>query len=436
MEQLEKELKLNHSLKSLLRVCGVGAAIASAAFLATPAAPRAQMTDGIAAVVNDTPISTYDVLQRINLIVASSGVQPSPETIPRLQAQVLRNLVDELIQLQEAERLGVEVAQEEIDAQMARIGASNGLTATDISSVLSEQGIDPAALRDQIRAEIVWNRIVNGRFGSRVRIGDEQINQVLDRMARDAQRDQFLVSEIFLPVDSPELAEDIYNGGVQLIAQMQQGAPFDAVARQFSAAPSAAVGGDLGWVAEGELSAEVTRVLSEMQSGQVSAPVPSSGGFYILALRDRRSAPKDVTQVISLMQAVTALPPEAGPADQAEARARLDDFADRVGGCSDFQAAADRFDDVVAADLGAMELSELSPEFRETAVGLGIEELSEPVRSSAGLHMLIVCERSGANGVAMPSRDQVEDRLYNQQISMLSRRYLRDLRRDSTVEFR
>jgi len=410
----------------------------SALSLAGPAdrSHAAGIRDGIAAVVNDVPISSYDIRQRINLIIASSGVQPPPEALPRLQAQVLRNLVDEQLQLQEAARLGIEIAPEEIDGQIARIGAANGLSAGEIQQELAQQGIDPSALRDQIQAEIAWSRIVNGRFGSRVRIGAEQINQVLDRMAREAQRDQFLVSEIFIPVESTDQAEEMYRGSVQLIMQMQQGAPFEAVARQFSAAPSAAVGGDIGWIAEGQLTPEINQVLAEMAPGQGSAPIPSQGGFYIMALRDRRAAPKDIQQTISLLQAVTRLAPDADPSAEAEARSRLDDFAGRVGGCESFVEAADRADDVAASDLGFVELAELSPEFRAAVLNLALEELSEPVRSSAGLHLLMVCERSGANGMAMPSRQQVEDRLYNQQISMLSRRYLRDLRRDSTVEIR
>jgi peptidyl-prolyl cis-trans isomerase SurA len=223
------------------------------------------------------------------------------------------------------------------------------------------------------------------------------------------------------------------NGATQLVTQMQQGAPFPAVARQFSASPSAAAGGDVGWITAGEMPAEVDATLDQMRPGQLSRPIPVRDGVYIVYLRDRRAGASAVT--VALKQVAVALPQSAPEADVRSATARLADVRSRIRGCDGVETEAGRVTGVVAGDLGEAELKDLSPAFRAAVEGLQPGQTSEPIRTNVGLHILTVCSR-GAGGAGQVSKEQIEGRLYGQQLSMIARRYMRDLRTAATIETR
>ncbi len=221
------------------------------------------------------------------------------------------------------------------------------------------------------------------------------------------------------------------SGARQLVSQIQQGAPFGAVARQFSSAPSAANGGDMGWVASTELPPELAAAVEQMRPGQMSDPVAVSDGVYILQLRDRQVG--GGSTVVSLKQAAVRLPASA-PADQVEAaRKTLDAFRTTAATCSDLESKAAGFPGLVATDLGQADINDLGPEFRTPAQTLPVNQLSDPVRTEVGLHLIIVCDRKQVQA-KVPDKDQVMNRLRGEQMAMLARRYLRDLRNSATIE--
>ena len=140
------------------------------------------------------------------------------------------------------------------------------------------QGIGLDTLRAQYRAQISWGRWIRGRYGSRLRIGEDQIKAMQERIAAAASKPQYQISEVFLDANRVGGMEVAVNGAGQLIAQMQQGAPFQAVARQFSASATAAGGGEVGWVSMGEMAPEVDAALAQMRPGQLSQPIPVRDG--------------------------------------------------------------------------------------------------------------------------------------------------------------
>jgi peptidyl-prolyl cis-trans isomerase SurA len=219
----------------------------------------------------------------------------------------------------------------------------------------------------------------------------------------------------------------------QLVAELQKGAPFAAVARQFSASPTAANGGDVGWVSPGEMPPEVDRALESLRPGQLSAPIPVRDGAYIIYLKQRRAG--GTTTLIRLQQAAIALPASAAPAEVEKANAKLIALRARLRGCDNLQAEAAKVPGVVAGDLGEAEAKDLAPAFRDAAQALQPGEVSQPIRTQAGLHLVAVCSRR-AGGAQMMTHDQIEDRLFGEQLSMISRRYLRDLRNSATIELR
>ena len=153
-------------------------------------------SSSVAAVVNDSVITTYDVEQRMRLMVISSGGRVTRELLSQLQTQALRDLVQEKLKLLEAKEFELQVEDAEIDAEVKNIANQSGLTPQQLEELLAGGGVTIRSLREQIQANIAWPRLVQGRFRSRVRVNDDEIEQTLTRMREDATQEQFLVSEI------------------------------------------------------------------------------------------------------------------------------------------------------------------------------------------------------------------------------------------------
>ncbi|HVI30898.1 peptidylprolyl isomerase [Phenylobacterium sp.] len=405
---------------------------------AQPAGPRA-MSESVAAIVNDEIISTYDLGQRMRLLIATSGVQPTEQTLPQFQREALISLVDERLQLQELRRqekeqkIDLVASDDEVNEELAQMAQQNNMRAEQFVAALRAQGIGSETLHQQIRAQISWQRWIRGRYGSRLRIGEDQISATLQRLQAAASKPQYQVSEVFIDANRVGGMQTAVQGATQLVQQMQQGAPFPAVARQFSASATAAAGGDAGWISPGEMPPEVDAVLEQLRPGQLSQPIPVRDGVYIVYLRDKRSG--GAATLVNLKQAAVPLAAGATAGDEAAAKVKLEAIRAAATGCGDLEAVAGRTQGVVAGDLGEAELADLAPQFRQAAEGLNVGQISEPIRTSAGMHVLAVCGKRGAGEEAI-DRDQIENRLYGQQLSMIARRYMRDLRNSATIETR
>ena len=222
----------------------------------------------VAAIVNDTVITTYDVEQRLKLMIISSGGRINPQALPQLQDQAVRDLVEEQLKLQEAKKFDLEAAEKDILAELRGMAGQSNMTVDQLEAVLKSDGISLQSLRSQIAASIVWPELVQGRYGKRARVNDDEVDQTLERLRADATQEQMLVSEICIPLPSPDQAQEYYQGGLQLIEQMRKGVPFAVVAQQFSACTSAAAGGDMGWVRAGELPPEIDERSEERRVGK------------------------------------------------------------------------------------------------------------------------------------------------------------------------
>jgi peptidyl-prolyl cis-trans isomerase SurA len=278
-----------------------------------------------------------------------------------------------------------------------------------------------------------WQRWIRGRYGSRLRIGEDQIKATQARLSADSTKSQYEISEVFIDANRAGGQAAAMAGAAQLVTQLQQGAPFPAVARQFSASATAATGGDAGWISQGEMPAAVDAALEQLRPGQLSQPIAVKDGAYIVYLRDKRSGSNQT--LVNLKQAAIALPATATEADVEAARGKLEAVRTASKGCADIEAVSARNPGVVAGDLGEAEISDLLPEFGAAAQTLQVGQLSAPIRTKIGLHVLAVCARRSAGEQAL-DHDQVENRLTSQQLAMISRRYLRDLRNSATIETR
>lgn len=392
------------------------------------------LSQGIAAVVNDEIISSYDLNQRIKLVFASSGIPDTQENRDRIRPQVLRNLVDERLKGQEADRLKIEVSQDDIDRAFKRIASRSNMTVDQIDEFLKKNGVKKSTLTQQLRTDIAWNKLVGQQFGALVSVSDGEVQEVLQRLRDESDSPSYDVSEILLTFDNPSQEAEIRSGAEKLIEQIRKGAPFQAVARQFSQSASAASGGDIGWVRASQLPDPVANVVKNMQAGTVSDPIRTRNGYYIVKLRAMRrgSGADPLNDQYVLMRVLLPLTPDAAPRFVSQRAREAEAFRASVDSC---EAAEKKINSYVGgkADRPRSVLAgQLDPRMREAVAGLKTGDVSEPVRSNEGVEMLVVCGYKPDEG-GLPTAEQIDNNLYEQQLSMMARRHLRDLRRDAVV---
>jgi len=398
---------------------------------AQPAPKLAPLQEGVVATVNDQIISSYDLRQRLLLEIAMSGVKATPENIQELEQEAMRALVDERLQAAELKRYEVKVGDAEVEDEVASIAKENNMNKDQLYAGLRRAGVEPATLKEELRNRIAWQDLVGGRFRDHARVGADEVQQTLARITAAASKPQYLVGEIYIDANRVGGMDQALNGANQLVDQIVKGAPFQAVARQFSSAPSAATGGDAGWLLSGEINPDVQAALEHMRPGQLSKPIPTKDGVWIVYLREQRTG--GGAAMVSLKQAAIRLPADA-PQDQVStAEKTLASLQGKLT-CDNIEK-VDSAGGVIGADLGESSVTELAPEFQKPATDLKVGEVSSPIRTSMGLHLIAVCNKRMV-GADIPTKEQVESKLFGNQIGMLERRWMRDLRSAATIEMR
>ncbi|QBX37815.1 peptidylprolyl isomerase [Brevundimonas sp. S30B] len=416
----------------------VAGAVNPAAEEAPMAARQAQfqLADGIVATVNDRIITGYDLRQRMLVVIAMTQVQPTEENLQAIQQQALQDLIEERLQALELERFAeqLQISDEEVDQEIAAMAQEAGVTPQAYLGFLQRGGIALAPFRAQIRTSIGWRELVGGRFGARARVSRNQVDQTLRQMAEAAAKPQYLIGEIFIDAARAGGQQAAVNGAQQLIQQILQGAPFQAVARQFSSAPSAAAQtpGDAGWIIQGTVQPALQQAFDALEPGQLSNPIPVEGGVYIIYMRDKRSGAD--TSLVQLRQMMIELPETATEAQVAAATERLNTLRPQLT-CDSILPRARSEEGLLGSDLGEADVQNLAPQFQQVARSAEIGTISTPVRTPLGLHLLAVCGRR-TGGPDAPTFQQVENRLRNQALVMMERRYMRDLRADSLIELK
>lgn len=269
----------------------VSALVMVTALLLVAGPVRAAGSDGIAAVVNDEPISMSEVAERMKLLIVSSGMKESPEVYEKMRPQVINILIDETIRLQETTAQKVEVEEAAVDMAFADVAKQNNMEPAQFSEILKRSRVSEKSLRQQLKSQIAWNRLVEQKLMNEVQVSDFDVDAMEKQLQANIGKAEFLAAEIFLPVDTPADESDVRALADRLVAQLRAGGVrFSALAGQFSQAAGASRGGDMGWVQEGHLQPELDAALRGLQKGEITPPVRTITGYHILLLRDSRSA--------------------------------------------------------------------------------------------------------------------------------------------------
>ena len=420
-----------------------GPTTAPSASLNIPANPQFLTEDDpnvrkATAIVNGTVITRTEVDHRLAIIRLASGGEIPAQELPRLRQQVLRNLVDEVLQIQAAEQADIKVQAREVDQYFARYAQSQfGKSPEEFAAFLRASGSSPETLKRQIHGEMAWSRLQRSRIEPFVNVSEDEVQAVIDRLNAAKGTQEFKVSEIFLSA-TPETAAEARSNAQRIVQQLRGGASFLAYARQFSEASTAALGGDLGWVRAAQLPEALAAAVQTMPVGAISDPIAIPGGFSIVAVTDTRQVltadPRDA--VLSLKQMTIPLPPGGTRAQLEEKAQTLVRTAQSMGGCGGAEAAAAPIGaEVITNDQ--VRVRDLPPALQQTLLGLGLGQATPPFGSSSDrVSILVLCGRDDPDPAGNLSFEQVYNQLAETRVNLRARRFLRDLRRDAVVDYR
>ena len=392
--------------------------------------------NSIVAVVNGDVVTRSEIESRRRLLALSAGV--AGDAGAQGGDQILRLLIDERLRIQELSRRRIPVTDQDIASSVANIESRNGLPPGGVVQNLRRSGIEPRVLYDQIRAQIGWARLLRGMLGEQANISDAEVNEFLAAQRARLGEPEFLVSEIFIPVENPGQEAQVRRFVTDVIQRLRQGVPFPMVAAQFSQSQSAIQGGAMDWMTGDRFDPAVANILKQMPEGAISNPIRVPGGFEIVQLRDKRISGRDMATIMTMRQVFLPFEgqvnPQAPTAQQLAQLQRAQTLSDQARGCEAMDAAARG--SPRPADPGPVRLDNITPpELRDLLGSLPIGRATQPIISVDGALIFMVCSRETRN-MAEANPQQARDILLRDRIELLSRQLQRDLRRRAQIDIR
>ncbi|MGB1155822.1 MAG: peptidylprolyl isomerase [Alphaproteobacteria bacterium] len=390
----------------------------------------------VLAVVNDDIITDVDLAYRINLAIMVAEVENTRERRLSLAPQVLDKLVSDKIRLQESDRLGIDIKDTFVFDAFDSIAAQNKMDREGFEALIRQSGVPADVMREQIRAQIALNAITQRQIISDVEISDKELMAEVNRINALRGRSERQLVEIFLPFNRQSSASAVRQQALQIIEQLQQGSDFGKLAQQFSYAPTAGVGGARGWVPEGSLDPQLEAGLANLRPGSITQqPIQTDEGLYIMGILARRPIGAASSRTIAaLRQLYLNLPEDLSTPIAQQRLALLTSVSEQVRGCRQFDAAMAQYGEEGSGNLGEIDLSTLPPIISVTLSELDVGEVSPPLPTDGGGSVFMVCGKRVE--VDPLTAENVRERLKNERVQTLARRYDADLRRDAYIDYR
>jgi peptidyl-prolyl cis-trans isomerase SurA len=395
----------------------------------------------IAAVVNGDVVTNNDIENRARLFAMSTGLPMSPDVVDRLKPQILRQLVDERLRTQEAQRRKIVIQDQQIADAIHEIETRNGLPAGALRQKLVADGVSQRTLIDQIRSQLAWTQVLRDQMALRASITEADVAEKQKLVAQQIGQAEFRLGEIFIPVDDPANAADAQHFAETVISELHAGAAFALVAAQFSQTQTALEGGELGWVQTNQLDPEVARLVTQMPVGAISNPVRVPGGFTVVNLQGKREIGRDIGTVVTMRQAFLAfnapLDASAPTEQQRQALAKAREVSNSVRGCEQMEQVANTLNPAGhAPDPGEIRIAGVNPPaFRQMLTSIPIGKATEPLVSRDGIAVIVVCSREEKNTGEITTQE-IQRRLIGERIEMVSRQTMRDLHRQANIDMR
>jgi len=429
---------------------GIAMAIACAAALAQAARPsrgappaRVALVDRIVAVVNNEPITQYELSEKVDRVLADLGKRGT--SLPpreQLERQVLDRVITEKVQIQFAKESALRVDDLDLDRTIGRIAESNRISLTEFRRTLEASGISFEKFREEVRTEILLSRLREREVNNKITVADSEIDNFLEEQGdKQSGAIEYNLAHILVRVPEqsrPEQLEGQRARAEEVVKRLRAGADFAQVAAAYSDAPDAMQGGDMGWRSPDRLPELFAEALPKLKPGDVSDTLRSPAGFHVLKLLGQRGAgsPSSVeqTHVRHILVRTNELVSED------DAKRKLTQLRERIVNGVEFGALARlQSDDSSAArggDLGWLYSGDTVPEFEQAFSGLKPMEVSEPVKTPFGWHLIQVIERRTADVSSDRKRLEARKALRDRKSDEAYQEWLRQLRDRAYVEYR
>jgi peptidyl-prolyl cis-trans isomerase SurA len=391
----------------------------------------------IAAVVGEEAISSYDVESRVRFVIVSTQLSNTPEVLERIRPQVIRALIDERLQLQEAAKYNVEIAPSDIDKATASIEQQRGMPAGAIERLLSQHNIPKDTYTQQIRAQLAWGKLLNKKVRPQLRVSDEEIALSGQKLAVPKLLQELEIALIVLPIDKPGREAEIKRLGDKLVGEMRAKASFEEVARQFSSGSAGKV--ERFWVRPQQLDPVIARALANAKAGDITEPLHGKDGFTIIKVYTTRELEKPEEQAVevTLKEILLRLKADASHKEANVLLAIGEEVAKNPGTCDEKGVAGITAPEDFAIEVNQLKgrLSELPAALRAIASNLAVGDISPPFASRDGIKLYMLCAKQDVPAGAV-DRERVYSLLMNQKMQLEAQKYLRNLRRETFVEVR
>ncbi len=392
-------------------------------------------TQSIVAIVNGDVITQGDVDARARLFALSANIPLSADELTRLDAQISQQLIDEKLRLQEAQTRKIAVPDADIAAQIDDLNKRNG---GNLAKSLAADGISMHTLVDQLRAQIAWSQVLRQEIGNAAQVSPAEIDARMAIEKANYGKEEYEVSEIFVPVATPSHADAAKRFADTVIERLRSGAAFANVAAEFSQSEDALQGGDLGWVFAADLDSDVADVVTKMPAGAVSNPIRVPGGYAIVSLVSKRIAGNDMVTMATIRQAffpfTTNLNPAAPTEQQKDQLLKARALSASAHACPAIEAANAAAGSNRASNPGQLPIERLSnPAMKQILSSLAINQPTQPLVSSDGILVMMVCSKTQQN-LAEVTRDDMGNRIVNERIERLARKLQRNLERQANIK--
>jgi peptidyl-prolyl cis-trans isomerase SurA len=345
-------------------------------------------------------------------------------------------MVDEDLKVQAATREKIAVSADDIAADMDAIEKQNHMPPGGLTKLLAAKGIETEALRQQIRADIAWARLVHQVLIRRVHVSDNAVTTRLEAIRANLGKPEYHAAEIYLSLDNAKSEAEVRDLAERLSEQMRKGAPFSAIARQFNQAGAA--DGNLGWVSEGMLDDELMTALGGLQPNEVTPPIRTTDGYYILTLLEKRKVGEGLGDGSTIDLMIIDLN-SLSSASQAERDVQMQHLRDALAPAKNCDDLARLSKQVPSAAVNVMEKlpeaqlpSQVVPLIEDLPPG----QVSAPIDTAKGRRFFAVCGRGSGNADGLPSAEDIRHRMEDEQLELVARHYLLDLHSDAVVDIR
>ncbi len=400
--------------------------------------PTAQATSqGIAAVVNKSILTQNDVEDRLKLIAISSPGEQPPEQLKKLRETIIKNMIDEILQIEEATLRDITVDESEVIQAISNIEKANGMPPGQLPIFLKKNGVPYSALRDQIYANLMWARYIAEGYGDTAAILDHDLEEVYEKIISQGPISSVHAYEIVLPIADPSQKESTLNQAHLISAAYNNGKSFKTLARESSKSPSAEKGGDLGWISPSDYDAPLAKVIFSLGLKKMSEPVVTPTAVYLFWVEDIKADQAQTEMLFDLAQVGISLFLDRSEEALDQARERLEKIKSSVTSCTTLDSVADKYGASVIRTPNVL-VDRLPSELKALVVNLGINEPSAIFTTDSGPSFVVICKKHEATSSAgiAPTREMLREGMRNQKLDLVSRRVLKDLRRRAFIDIR